>query len=82
MNLLKPEWISVSLRNGTQEAVSVSALGREDIVDITAPRADFRGAIYQLLVGLLQTAFAPKNHREWRQWWGAPPDAKTLEKAL
>ena len=82
MNLLKQEWISVLLRNGTREVVSVAALGRENIVDITAPRADFRGALYQFLIGLLQTAFAPESLREWRQWWRAPPDAETLEQAI
>ncbi len=82
MNLLKLKWISVSLRDGTHGVASVSDLGREDIVDIASPRADFRGALYQFLIGLLQTAFAPESHREWRQRWREPPDAKTLDQAF
>ena len=62
MNLLKQEWINVSLRNGTREVISVAALGRENIVDVTTPRADFRGALYQFFIGLLQTAFAAVDH--------------------
>ena len=82
MNLLKLKWINVSLQDGTHGAVPVSDLGREDIVDIAAPRADFRGALYQFLIGLLQTAFAPENLREWRRWWREPPDAETLDQAF
>ena len=82
MNLLKLKWISVSLRDGAQEAVAVSDLGRGDIVDIATPRADFRGALYQFLIGLLQTAFAPEHLKEWRQRWREPPDAEILEKAF
>ena len=82
MNLLKQKWINVSLRDKEQNAIAVSELGCEEIIDLNAPRADFRGALYQFLIGLLQTAFAPENLKEWRHWWREPPDAETLEKVF
>ncbi len=82
MNLLKQKWINVSLRNNPKDVITASELGSEDVIDIRTPRADFRGALYQFLIGLLQTAFTPESLKEWRRWWRDPPDAKTLEQAF
>ena len=35
------------------------------VVEINAPRPDFQGALYQLLIGLLQTCFAPEDEDQW-----------------
>jgi len=51
-------------------------------VDVIAPRADFKGAVYQLLIGLLQSTFAPANAREWQHRWQNPPDEATLRAAF
>ncbi len=51
-------------------------------VEVTSAATNFRGALYQFLIGLLQTAFAPENLREWRRWWREPPDAETLDQAF
>ncbi len=52
------------------------------IVDILAPRADFKGAMYQFLIGLLQTTFAPEDEDEWREYWHNPPGGETLKAAF
>ncbi len=52
------------------------------IVDVLAPRADFKGALYQFLIGLLQTAFAPEDESEWQDYWRKPPDGETLRIAF
>jgi CRISPR system Cascade subunit CasA len=52
------------------------------IVDVLAPRADFKGALYQFLIGLLQTTFAPEDEDEWRGYWRNPPDGETLKAAF
>ena len=51
-------------------------------MDIIAPRADFKGAVYQLLIGLLQSTCAPENAREWQHRWQNPPDEATLQAAF
>lgn len=81
-NLLTDAWLPVRLANGEETSIRVAEIGRTDIHDINAPRADFRGAIYQLLIGLLQTAFAPQGRPEWVQYWKSPPDAAKLEQTF
>ena len=81
-NLLTDPWLTVQLKDGGREKIAPCEIGRDDVLDINAPRADFRCALYQFLIGLLQTAFAPEYLKEWRQWWREPPDAETLEKSF
>ncbi|HID44832.1 MAG TPA: type I-E CRISPR-associated protein Cse1/CasA [Chromatiaceae bacterium] len=81
MNLLKSPWI----RALVGEAVSPKAIidiGDASIEDIVTCRADFRGAIYQLLIGLVQTAFAPKGRKEWLKYWREPPGKEELNEAF
>lgn len=42
------------------------------------PRADFRVATLEFLIGLLATACPPGSLREWRAWWRAPPSPEAL----
>ena len=81
-NLLTDPWLPVRLREGGRDTTRLAELGRDDIVDIEAPRADFRGAIYQLLIGLLQTTFAPADRKAWTQYWNHPPGAEALAQAF
>lgn len=88
MNLLEDEWLSVIRRNGEQEKLKglwqITAGNESDnpIVDVISPRADFKGALYQLLIGLVQTTFAPKNEDIWEKYWGTPPDTDILKNAF
>ena len=52
------------------------------MVAIAAPRSDFKGALYQLFIGLVQTTFAPDDHSEWKALWKNPPTPKTLKIAF
>ena len=49
------------------------------ITDVLAPRADFKGAMYQFLIGLLQTTFAPEDESKWQEYWRNPPDGESLK---
>ena len=82
MNLLTTAWIRGISSPGASVKLAPHEIGRPDIIDITATRADFRGAIYQLLLGLLQTAFTPTDIKTWRRYWNSPPDAELLESAF
>ncbi len=81
-NLLTDRWLPVRLEDGGSEKIAPHEIGRTDILDIDAPRADFRGAIYQLLIGLLQTAFAPEDRKKWQHYWKEPPAPEMLGAAV
>jgi CRISPR system Cascade subunit CasA len=85
MNLLLDDWIAVRRRSGLTEKIApvrLTAGGDDPAVEIEAPRADFRGALYQFLIGVLQTAMAPRDLREWCQRWETPPSEQELQKAF
>ena len=82
LNLLTDAWLSARWRDGAEKMISLKDIGDKNLVDIIAPRADLRGAIYQLLIGLLQTAFAPKGRKGWLKYWREPPGKDELNKAF
>ncbi|PID49825.1 MAG: type I-E CRISPR-associated protein Cse1/CasA [Proteobacteria bacterium] len=82
-NLLKDQWLVVKNQQVINDSlIKVSQIGDQTITDLYAPRADFRGALYQLLIGLLQTSFAPQDRKEWLQYWKSPPTSHELEVAF
>lgn len=87
-NLLEDEWLTVIHRHGETHKIkglwqiTVGIDSDNPIVDIVVPRADFKGALYQLLIGLLQTTFAPKNEDVWEDFWHTPPDTNSLKNAF
>lgn len=81
MNLLTSPWIKARVGEVVMPK-SIADIGDASLEDIATPRADFRGAIYQMLIGLLQTAFAPKGRKEWLKYWREPPGKDELEKAF
>lgn len=85
MNLINDAWIQVQRKSGLQERVAPLDLyeQQEDpVVEVVAPRADFRGALYQMLIALLQTAFAPEDLDEWIERWEAPLTRAKLQAAF
>ncbi|CAJ0780732.1 type I-E CRISPR-associated protein Cse1/CasA [Ralstonia chuxiongensis] len=84
MNLLDPSnaWLRLQQRDGSLRPGSVYDVVEPEVVDILAPRADFRGALYQLLIGLLQTAAPPGTQADWLTLWREPPTRVQLEEWL
>lgn len=85
MNLLLDEWIAVRRRSGLTERIApvrLTTRGDDPAVEIEAPRADFRGALYQFLIGVMQTVLAPRDLRTWRQLWETPPSEQELREAF
>ncbi len=82
MNLLHSPWIPVRRASGRRERVApwqlTENLRRDPIHHLAAPRPDFDGALAQLWIGLLQTAFAPEDERSWRERWRQPPPPEEL----
>lgn len=82
MNLFSDPWLPAQLKSGTARKISFADLADSDLVDINAPRPDFRGGIYQLLIGLLQLSMAPEDEDEWKDLYQDPPSRDDLAKAF
>jgi CRISPR system Cascade subunit CasA len=78
MDLLADRW----LPTGTREVISPLQIGDRRWRDLRAPRADYLGALFQFLVGVLQTTYAPRDIGEWCERWSRPPSVSELETAF
>ena len=58
--------------------IAPAEIADAEIVDLVMPRADFRGAAYQWLIGLLQTVASPTGEDDWLDWYEAPPSPERL----
>jgi CRISPR system Cascade subunit CasA len=87
-NLLTESWIPVRRADGKRlsippwRIVENAASPELALADIDSPRPDFKGALLELLVGLVQTACPPKDLRQWRQRFEAPPPPEELRTAF
>lgn len=81
MDLLSTAWIRAAGVE-SEELISPCQLGNTAWCDLGAPRPDFRGALFQFLIGLLQTAYAPQDMEEWRKRYASPPDEAALKTAF
>lgn len=84
MNLINDCWIPVVREDGSMDKIACWQIGdfENPVVDITAPRPDLQGALYQFLIGLLQTTFAPKSRRQWFAYYEKQPEVSELKKAF
>ena len=82
MNLISDPWLPAQLKSGNAHKISLANLADSDLVGINAPRPDFRGGIYQLLIGLLQLSMAPEDEDEWKDLYQDPPSRDDLAKAF
>lgn len=80
MNLIKDAWIPVVRANSGRGVIAPWQIAEQEdpVMELAAPRPDFQGAMYQFLIGLLQTGFAPEDQDEWLEYWHKPPDAALL----
>ncbi|WDE12324.1 type I-E CRISPR-associated protein Cse1/CasA [Thalassomonas haliotis] len=81
MNLINEPWIPVVREDGTQERIVPWQIAEttNPVVDIDAPRADFRGALYQFLIGLLQSTCAVEDADDWEEVWDDGFEADQLK---
>lgn len=84
MNLVNDKWIPVIREDGSQDKIAPYQIAEVDnpVVDIAAPRPDFQGALYQFMIGLLQTTFAPEDQNVWYDLFRDPPPLKEIQKAI
>jgi len=81
MNLITDRWIPVIRQNGLPDIIAPWQIAEtgNPVVEINAPRPDFQGALYQLLIGLLQTCFAPEDEDLWLDYWQQIPEPEKLK---
>ena len=82
MDLLGNSWLEGRTCSGQLERLSPLQVGEDRWGDLVAPRPDFQGALYQFLIGLLQTAYAPLDVQQWRERYANPPSREALETAF
>lgn len=84
MNLITTPWVPVIRQDGTKGLIAPWQIveTKNPVIEINAPRADFQGALYQLLIGLLQTCFAPEDEDMWQGYWEEMPDQNDLKTSL
>src|SRR5690554_2205200 len=81
MNLINDAWIAIIRADGQRQRIAPWQVAELEnpVVELMTPRPDFQGALYQFLIGLLQTAFAPEDEDEWLKYWQSPPDNEKLK---
>lgn len=85
MNLITDTWIPVNRLKGPGRIAPwqiTETLDSNPVLAIDAPRPDYNGALMQFVIGLLQTAFAPKGPIEWRDLYDEPPTSQALRAAF
>jgi CRISPR system Cascade subunit CasA len=82
MNPLTDDFFVFRTSNAGLRCGPATALADPEVRDIAFPRADFDGAAWQLLIGLLQTAYAPEDYEAWEALWKEPPSQADLTRAF
>lgn len=82
MNLIDDPWIEIAYAAEQPGRIYPAQIVLGEAVDLIAPRPDFRGALHQFLIGLLQIAFAPEDLDEWLERWETPPGVEKLQAAF
>lgn len=80
MNLLEEKWLPVRRRTGQLDWIAPRQIAEPDIVAFAAHRADFNGALAQMMIGLLQTTTSIAQENDWEDLLDAPPTAEQLDR--
>ncbi|ASC07480.1 type I-E CRISPR-associated protein Cse1/CasA [Acetobacter pasteurianus] len=86
LNLISDAWLPVRHKSGASSIIRpaqiVEGFEEDPIVGFDWPRADFRIASFEFLIGLVATACPPTNRRMLRQNWCNPPSVEKLDEAF
>ena len=80
MNLLEEKWLPVRRSTGQVDWIAPQQITEPDIVAFAANRADFNGALAQMMIGLLQTTTPVDDEGDWEDLLDTPPSAEVLQK--
>jgi CRISPR system Cascade subunit CasA len=83
-NLITAAWLPAIRASGRRDRIRPAGLtdgiDADPIVDLDLPRADFRCATLEFLIGLLTVACPPRD--DWSVRWTSPPSKAKLEAAF
>lgn len=79
MNLLEEKWLPVRRSTGQVDWIAPHQITEPDIVSFAANRADFNGALAQLMIGLLQTTTPVDDEDDWEGLLDTPPTTEILQ---
>lgn len=82
MDLIQDKWLPVILFTGEQRRISLHDLLDDAIQDVAYPRADFQGAAWQMLIGILQCTVAPEDKDDWQDMWDEGIEPEQYSQAL
>ncbi len=84
-NLLTARWLPVRRPSGSDLIAPLQlteALETDPVLTLDWPRADFRVATMEFLIGLFATACPPAHSNDWLDRWEVPPDPAALGAGL
>ncbi len=75
MNLITTPWLNVVRANGDHDIVAPVKLVETEnpILDLAVCRPDFKGGLYQFLIGIFQSFYAPEDNDDWSELYSSPP---------
>jgi CRISPR system Cascade subunit CasA len=82
---LRENWLTGRRRSGATVTFAPTELtsgSTDPIIDLITPRADLRSSLYQMLIGVLQSTFEPRNEGEWARHYAQPPGEADLARAF
>jgi len=86
LNLLKDPWLPIIRKDGDKEKIAIHQLlnsyAENPIMELESPRPDFRNALYQLLIGIVQVAAMPENERKWKRLFSEPYSSKEFSERV
>ncbi|WP_319778106.1 type I-E CRISPR-associated protein Cse1/CasA [Maridesulfovibrio sp.] len=83
-NLLREKWLPVIRADGSHDRIAPYEIvgGDSPPVDIIPPRPDFRAALMEFLIGLIQTVYPPDQEKDWQGGFINPPSQDELQSAM
>jgi CRISPR system Cascade subunit CasA len=85
-SLLRERWLPFRTRGGSRRWIAPPEIAPDSGADaLVAPdwgRADFDSATLEFLIGLLATAYPPKDLRQWTERFKTPPPANDLAESF
>lgn len=82
MDLSTEKWLPVLFSDGEKTKVALCDILDNRIQDLAFPRADFQGAAWQMLIGILQCAIAPEDKEDWGDIWNEGIEPEEWQRAL
>jgi CRISPR system Cascade subunit CasA len=83
-NLINDSWLPVRRLDGQCDTIRPAQIAEPAnlVIALDWPRADFRVAGLEFLIGLLATACPPTGHSAWLDLWDTPPLPAKLDAAF